>query len=254
MAGFLYFKPATTKTVTLADVREWGLGYAFASGMFSGLCIGDTPSGSKGMVFADATRLGDWQPLVQMDQQEWRKIPNSDCYVGFWKAAPPVPTDLERPQQLPGYRVAAGDHEWLIPVTARFDDSRAMFAAKLPCYVDCDDEGKWIEGEVLDVHKHLWEIGQPFRDDMMARLLGGPPADFTLDQLRDAAVGYIQANYVVGQRELTMMRGLTTESTLHGAILAANDAPTYWAWEEQQKKSASPAIVEDSITASGEAA
>lgn len=255
MAGFLYFKPNYAQLVTPKQVTDWGLGYAFTSGPSGTQCNIHTPTGGSGVVFGDTKRLGDWQPVMDMENQEWRKIPKSDCYVGYWKEARPTPEDLERPNILPGYKMQVGDYEWTVPLTARFDEKRRALVTTLPCYIDCNDDGEWIESDVLAVHEHLWEMGRIFRDDVMRRLVDdAAPIDFTLDQLRNAAVGYLQANYVVGQRELTMMRGLTNESTIHAAILAANDLPTFWEWDQQQKKSASLATAEDLTTANGEVA
>jgi hypothetical protein len=256
MSGFLYFKPDATKTVTAADVKAWGLGHAFTSDSVAGtVCNINTPTGGTGMVFADEKRLGEMTAVMQMEDQEWRKIPKSDCYVGYWKAAPPTPEDLIRPTYLPGYFVAMGDHEWVIPLTARFDETRKLIVTALPCYLECDESGNWNEGDVLDLHRHLWEIGQPFRDDVTARLLNGePPRDFTNNELGNAAVGYLQANYVVGPGELTAMHGLQKGPEIQGAIMAANDIRTFAAWADEQKKSEVQRIADGSNIASGEAA
>jgi hypothetical protein len=239
MAGFLYYKPNVSQPVTIALAREWGLGYAFTAAPSSGQCLGpDTPSGTNGMVFADGARMGDWTIRVDMAEQSWRKIPKSDCYVGYWNASPPLPEELLRPKYLTGYLTRIGSHEWIIPLTARFDDSRKLLATSLPCYVDCDDDGNWVEGDVLDVHRRLWEIGAPFRDDIMAQKLGESAArEFSDEELYSTALAYIQANYVVGQRELAMMQALTkNDSSIRSAILLANDYPTLARWAEEQKK------------------
>lgn len=254
MAGFLYYEPDFTGTVTLANVREWGLGYAFTASPNGRVCMSNTPDGRTGSVFADSARLGEWQAVMQMDEQVWRKIPKSDCYVGFWKAAPPQPSELSRPTQIPGYQVTIGDYLWDIPLTARFDDSRSMLVTSLPCYMQMDDEGRWSESDVLDIHKHLWEIGQPFRDDMMRRMVGdGEAAEFSRQELYEAAVTYLQANYVVGPAEMALMRGFVNGPAVHSAVLAANDLPTFWEWNEQQKKNPSQPIAADSTTSNGEA-
>ncbi len=255
MAGFLYFKPGCTQTVTLALVKEWGLGYAFTSGPSGCVCQQNTPNGGTGVVFADTNRLGDYSPIMDLDNQVWRKIPKSDCYVGMWKAAPPVPSDLERPKQLDGYAVPIGDYTWSVPLTAKVDESRGKLVAALPCYVECDADGNWSEGTVLDAYKRLWEVGQPYRDDVADRIMeGAEPVNFTTQELSEAATAYIQANYVVGPGELSLMNGLTNEATVQAAILAANDLRTFYHWAEQQKKSEGSAEPDGLTSASGEAA
>ncbi len=254
MSSFLYFKPDETKTVTLDDVKRWGLGYAFTGPPTGTICQTHTPNGRNGVVFADERRLGDYTVAMNLDEQEWRKIPKSECHVGYWKAAPPVPEDLVRSPSLPGYLVPMGGQEWTVPVTARFDETRKQLVTALPCYVECDTEGNWNEGDVLAVHEHLWNIGQPFRDDLMRRLVeGGEPADFTRQELFDAAVAYLQANYVVSAAELSLMRTFTTDSAVHGAILAANDYFTFERWDSEQKKSTQLETAAGSNSANGEA-
>ncbi len=254
MSGFLYFRPST-QTVTKELADEIGLGYAFSSMPTGTACAINTPSGQNGYVFADEKRLGEYTVSMDLDNQEWRKIPKSDCYVGYWKAAPPVPEDLLRTPSLPGYVVKMGDHQWIVPLTARFDDSRKMLVTALPCYLECDKDGNWNEGGVLELHRHLWEIGQPFRDDVAAQLMQGvPPRDFTNNELAGAAIGYLQANYVVGPMEMSMMRGLQQGPEIHGSIMAANDFATFARWSAEQKKSHPPMTTDGLNTSSGAAA
>jgi hypothetical protein len=254
MPGFLYFAPNCTKTVTRDDVKAWCLDYAFTATPTSVVCLSNTPTGGAGVIFADEKRLGEYTVGMNLEEQEWRKIPKSDCYVGYWKVAPPVPEDLLRTPQLPGYLVPLGGQEWTVPVTARFDETRKQLVTALPCYVQLDEQGNWNEGDVLSVHEQLWNIGQPFRDDLMRRLVeGGDPTDFTRQELFDAAVSYLQANYVVSAAELSMMKTFTTDSAVHGAILAANDYFTFERWDNEQKKSTQSEIAAGSNSANGEA-
>jgi hypothetical protein len=243
MAGFLYFSPGVNP-VTAKDFAALGVAYAFSSdSVAGGLCHNNTPTDLPGYIFADPNRLGDWQPKMDLDQQIWRKIPKSKCYVGYWEAAPPTPAELARPVQLPGYLVPIGDHDWLIPLTARFDDERKLLATELPCYVVMDDDGKWTNDAVLEAHRALWDLGAPFREDVHHRVIDNEAArDFSRQELFDAAVGYLQANYVVGAAELSLMKALTTEPAIHGAILAANDVFTFLEWGRQQKKSAAAGV------------
>jgi hypothetical protein len=255
MAGFLYFKPGHTNTITLPLVKEWGLGYAFTAKPNGTVCMQNTPNGRNGFVFGDLARLGDWQPIMQMEEQaKWKKVPGTDCYVSYWTAAPPTPEDLARPQQLPGYRITSGDHEWIVPLTARFNEAREQLVTVLPCYIDCDDNGNWIEGDVLAVHEQLWKAGAPFRADLLARILdGAAPREFTQQELYSAALGYLQANYVVGQAELVLMRGLSNDVTIHAAIQAANDMPTFLKWAEQKKNTEESSTPATSTSSSGAA-
>lgn len=255
MAGFLYFKPNITQTVTPQLVKDWGLGYAFTSSPTGGVCQQHTPNGQNGVVFADTKRLGDWQPIMDLENQEWEKSQDNDWYVGYWKAAPPTPEDLARPDQLPGYRVEIGGREWVIPLTARFDDSCQAMTTALPCSLKYSGKGSWKKGSVLKIHEQLWAIGQPFRDDFIARYVHDQPAkNFSDDEICEALFAHLHANYVVGRDELSIMDVISgNDLGVGAAIMVANDLPTIMEWS-QQKKTDKSAIAAGSNTASGEVA
>lgn len=256
MASFLYFKPGTTQTVTKKLVKEWGLDYAFTSSPNGTVCQGDTPTGTTGVVFGDTNRLGDWQPIMKMAEQEWAKSGDGDWYVGYWKAAPPTPADLARPNQLPGYAVKIGGHEWTIPLTAKFDSDSKSLITNLPCALKYSGNGSWKKGAIREIHRRLWEIGQPFRDDFIARFVHEQPArDFSDDEIGQAIAAHLHANYVVSGDELSIMEVITSgDSGVGAAIMVANDMLTIMAWAEQQKKTGDPATADGSSTSSGEAA
>jgi hypothetical protein len=254
MAGFLYYAPGKSPIRNRTAAVALGLGYAFTSDSIEGgECMGEnTPDQGSGFVFADTTRLGDKLPKIVPGEQVWRKIRGTAGYVGMYRDAPPTPDELVRPQTLKSYFVTIGDREWMVPITARFDEERELLETALPCYVVEDENGQWTNDAVLDAYRALWEVGAKFRDDYHRRYFDETAAhDFTRDELYSAAVSYLQANYVVGAAELSLMKALTNEAFIHGAILAANDLATFRQWAQQKKSTANAAATAGSASSSG---
>lgn len=266
MAGFLYFRPHETKPVTVPDLVALGLGYAFTRGVHHGLCQGDTPTRSIGCVFADPERMGDRAVKMDRPNQAWRKLPKSDLWCGYWKDAPPTPADLARAQQLPGYPVKlAGGREWLIPLVRLFDQPAGKTVSNLPCAIECDDDGNWHRASTIDQYAHLWEATTPIAEAMLAQYApreGEQPTavDVADKDIFHAIVTLLQANYVVGPGELSLMAALTSEASTHAAVMAACDWVTFLAWHDalsgggDEKKSASPSAEPGSGLSAGEAA
>ena len=254
MAGFLYFKPLHARHVTRGDLAQWHLGYAFPRGVQVGLCQANTPSGAAGTVFGDPQRLGEYGVRMDMAAQQWQKVPKSDVWVGYWREAKPQPAQLAREPQIPGYAVKLADgQEWQIPLVRRFDTLALASVSNLPCYMECDDDGNWHRGELLQEHAHLWALTQPIADALLANYVEQRENEPTDAQVFGAAVGLLQANYVVGSGELSLMRAFTNEARTHAAVSAGCDWPTFVAWAENQKKSAPQPTSDGSTTSAGEA-
>lgn len=237
MAGFLYYKPSFTGTVTLANVREWGLAYAFTASPNGTVCMNNTPDGRTGSVFADSARLGEWQAIMNMEEQVWRKSADCDWYVGYWNAAPPTPENLERPSMLAGYPITIGGMSWQVPETASFDEENESLVPALPCKLEYAGDGKWSKGDVLEVYKNLWAIGEKFREGFIAHEVRGEPLTVYSDsEIGEAAHWYLQANYVVGPDELSILEILSTgDRQVALAVMLANSYLQIRAWAEQKK-------------------
>jgi hypothetical protein len=256
MSGFLYFKPGKD-TATLDLVKEWGLGYAFSASVTRVKCVANSPTGTGGITFSDRNRMGESETKMDMPNQTWAKIPKSDVWVGYWNDAPPKPEELARPNQLPGYYVPLADEQkWLIPLVRRFDQDGSQFKSALPSYMDLDDDGNWVDGKVLDIHAHLWELTTPFADELFKANAedGYEPRNFTANELGQTITTLLQTNYVVGPGELRLMKALTNEANTKHAILFACEVPVFLEWLTDQKKS-NPQLAQDGLsTIAGEAA
>lgn len=252
MAGFLYFKPNHLNPITRADLVAWGLGYAFPRSVAAGLCNSNTPVGAPGTVFADPG--GERSAKLCVAEQTWRKLPQSDVWCGYWNDERPTPADLARTPQLPGYSVMlAGGQEWIIPLVRRFDVARRTSVSNLPTYMECDDDGNWHRGPVLDLHAHLWDVTRPIADALLAEYVEGQPPEVADGAILTAIVALLAANYRVGKGELSLIRALTNEANTHAGCMAACDWPTFMLWSEEQKKSELQPPQGDSTTSAGEA-
>jgi len=241
MAGFLYFKPNHLTPLAPADIKAWGLGYAFTGPLAHCVCQRNTPNGQPGTVFADAHRMGELAIAMDMAQQDWRPMPGGDLYVGYWRNHKPTPEDLERPTQITGYKVKlADDQQWQIPLVRRFDVSQRTTVSNLPCYMELDEQGKWQRGQVLDVHAHLWNVTEPIADALIGEYVHGRPPVVDDEKIMAAIVSLLMANYVVSAAELSLMHAFTSEANTHAAVMSACDWPTFLQWYEtdEQKKSA----------------
>lgn len=240
-SGYLYFRPKQSRPITMDDVRAWGLGYAFEASPHSCNCIANTPTGGSGMLFADKGRHEDGRVKMDMEAQEWRKMPRpgqEDIHIGFWKDHRPGPDDLRRASQLSGYRIPLADgKQWLVPTVRYFDESVGELRSNLPSYIDVDENGSPVVGQVMPLYAHLWDITAPFVEQMLSDE-GGP--DTTVEEIRQTAKVLLQANYVMDWIEIAQSQILTTEQLAHNIVAVAVDWPTYLNWRETLKKSASP--------------
>lgn len=244
MSGFLYFRPNLSRPVNLKDVKAWGLGYAFENSPQSGTCANLTPTQTAGQVFGDAARHDEGRIKMDMEAQTWRKMPRpgqDDVYIGYWKDAPPGPQDLARANQLGGYLVQLADgNQWQVPVVRMFDEASGQPRSNLPSYLDVDEDGKPIPGQVIPLYAHLWDLTAPFAEQMLSD--GGP--EVSTDDIYQAAKTLLQVNYVVDMIEIVQAHLLTTEQLAHNIVAVAVDWPTYLKWREvSKKKIPSPAIV-----------
>ncbi len=239
MAGFLYYKSGKPKDnqVTLDELDEWGLSYAFDVAPAPVPCV-QGPDGGSGFTFADESRLDGKTVGHYADKQEWRKIPGSELYIGCFKDAVPTANDLSRQSQLPGYMFPLADgKQWRIPVVRQFLEGQDKPVCALPHYLDIDDEGNEIPGQVAEVHRYLWEA----TEDYTAALVG--PERDEGDEIKvdwwDKAAILLGANYVVGKTELALARVFDTSNSPMTVCLLAIDYPVYQKRRDAQKKTSS---------------
>lgn len=252
MAGFLYFTP-TSMSPSLGKVREWGLGYAFASPPLCREVQGATPNGEKGYVFGDSKRVGDRVKLGE--GQTWRKIPGregmQEVWVGYWNDAKPTPADLARSEQLAGYALKLADgNEWQVPVVRAYDVDAGLVVPLLPTLYDLDDKGQLTKGEIAAAHRWLWDLTEPAWKAMIVE------GDMSDQAMLSIAAKLIGANYAVDVVELAaMLQVFSPQLSPCGIVALALDYTTWKEWADAKKKSLSQPPTEDGFNSvNGEAA
>lgn len=253
MAGFLYYKPGVRNNnrVTLAEVRQWGLGYAFEADPLSekdpqSREVGqNTPDKKNGFVFADESRLGGMAVGNYPEEQVWRQIHGSEIWVGFYREHPPTPTDLARARLLDGYMLPLGGGlDWQVPLVRRFDSDVVNLVDNLPAYYDLDENDKWTRGARIELYNYLWDLTEPYADSLWQSATAEEDEErevepeSEIDQF-DVAVKLLQANYHIDRTESALMH-LWSDLHQPASVLAlAVDYGTLarWLHDQNQKKS-----------------
>lgn len=242
MAGFLYYKPGMRKNdqVTLAEVNNWGLSYAFDSAPLSrDVKATREMGGQNGFVFADKSRMGGKTIALYPDEQQWRKIPGSECQVGCYLDDRPGPGDLERKLTIRGYPLEFLDgNDWTIPLIRQFNESAKNYLKSgLPVKLDVDDEGNVCDGDVIEVYRYLWDVTQPYADKYMDIADGKQEVEIEPKHILRDAVSLVGVNYFIGLGEVLLLELFPREITDLPLLvnLLSIDYPQLARWHEQKK-------------------
>lgn len=255
MAGLLYFRRGLLSQPTLADVEALGLSHAFDHQPAKRDCTGPGPSGTPGVVFADARRMGDAPIGYYPKEQTWWAVPTLDgketeIWIGWHKRMRPTPADLARVEQLPGLDVKLGDEQnWMVPTLQEWRGEGGGFCA-LPRPVTRDAAGKWGMGDVVPRYKQLWETGLKFWDVLIEGMKASTSDVFTyeFEGLHDFAVDLLAWNYAVSWMEISALELFLPHSAAR-VDEAAVDYPTFRDW--LQKKSEGPATSDGDSSSDG---
>lgn len=185
--SFLYFVPTGGH---LSEIE-----YAFDGTPNDRDVIGEGPGdGRSGKIYGDrsieVTRLGYFK-----DRQTWRKIPGTKCRVGWCNDSVPTLDETTRPHEIPGKEVDGA----LIPVSRSWNEE-GKYIVELPCYVDVNDEGEPIRGEVIERCRSAWDLSQSIFERMMSG------EDFSEAEVIKFAWQILALNYRVGPVECSVMK------------------------------------------------
>lgn len=260
MAGFLYYIEGATQDVKIADLRCFGLGYAFDSdGDFtaSGATRGPGQCG-PGIVVANMSRLGERPLGFYPDQQTWSAGAESSVQIGYYTEDPPTPEDLARRRLLDGHFVTLGDgNDWLIPIArgAGDDDGNIYWYEALPKGMTLNGDRQWVPGDVVSEYAAIWNIAQRWADAVFK--VNKPETqdgdvvrvklDFT-ENMGTAARIALSANYRVDDGEIALLNLFCDERLAYEILNATVDMPR---WEALLKKKLSRASANGSNTADG---
>lgn len=214
--AFLYFVPASQKQQAGLDE----LAYAFEATPHRRDVFGSGPGGSKGTLYASCSSFGYYP-----DRQQWTRMPNSQCWIGWEAEQPPTPDDLRRDTMLDGNRIELHDgNEWLIPATRALvsDDGEVRWKSLLPQRVAVDQDGTWVYAGVLPRLQRLYDIGTRWAEVRFSALTEAGEAVLDIDP-QDAltmAVEVLGFNYRVTLAEVSAL-GLFAETSFIGVLDAA---------------------------------
>jgi hypothetical protein len=262
MAGLLYYLPGKTRGVKVDELRAAGLAHAFDAGRetCTAVEVRGGPDKATGVVVADHRRVPPAQIGYYADKQTWRRIPKSTAWVGFYAAERPTPSDLARDALLStGYLVKLCDgQEWSIPVARGVLDGAGegpLVCSMLPESTTIDDDGQWQAGGVLPQYAELWRIAERWWDCIVQSAAkaedvegDSPQVVFEFEELNDAALVALAANYHVDRAEVALL-GLFDDRCTPAVLNALVDWPTVQAWIK--KNGAGGAVADGSPTAGG---
>jgi hypothetical protein len=253
MRCFLYFVKGSQPPF-LDQVRAWGLGYAFSSGLGTRQTAIGPKGTAAGHLFWEDSRLGETQPRLDNETQEWRIIPGrkgqQEIWIGYEREAPPQPADLERPDMLSGFLLKVADgRPWTVPVVRALDVTSGDPVCLLPTFTDLDEEGRRVPGAVKETYKWLWELTERAWQAMLAG------DDVPEDELLPVVAGIFQANYFVDAIELHLMNVFDQQTFTPASIIAlAIDFQTFLGWSNSQKKTNPDSTDDGCTTTAGNAA
>lgn len=244
MACFLYYIESAKVDVKIADLRQFGLGYAFDGDRdFSPVGCSRGPGDSgQGIVVADTNRLRPRALGFYPDNQRWMRIPKSGVWIGIYSADRPAPADLQRAEMLDGHFVRLEDgNDWLIPVARGVGeiDGRLVPFDKLPHAIGVDDDGNWIRDGAISKYEHLWALALRWWDEIQRGLDGEAIGDgakvvvsMEFNDIADGAVEALTTNYRLHKAEVSML-SLLSDRVMYQVMHALVDMPTIEAFAKK---------------------
>lgn len=237
MAGFLYLLPTGQAGLVREDAVAAGLGYAFEKEGIATCTVtaGKGPGGVGGVLLADEKRLSGQRVGLDLQRQQWNRIPGSEAWCGFFTDAPPVPAELAREKMINGQFVELGDgHDWLIPVARGLQETAGTVSGfnALPQGRELNGDGKWKAGGVIERYRPLWAVAERVWDELTSGASDKEDSDrdaMDYQQTTEAVVTVLATNYCVGPAEVSML-GLLSDENVNECLRALIDWATWIEW------------------------
>ena len=174
------------------------------------------------------------------------RIPNPDCFVGFYSDSTPTPEELLRKDALGGHAVRLGDgNDWIIPVArgAAEESGELRYFAKVPRRLDMDENGAWISGGIAPRFAELWGVACKFWDAFtgagVEKTADGVAVRMEFNDLVDGAVMALATNYRLRATEAALL-GLLDEENCGAILRAVIDWPTVESFLQKKTQQAEP--------------
>lgn len=230
MGAFGYFVEGAKAPVTREQIAAWGLAHAFDGVPNHTNSAG--PNGTTGVLLWDVARLDPYQPVYDPELQSWHKAPakfapQQPWYVGHYKGQLPTAADLVRDELVEGLPLELAGQQWVVPVV-RSTLVGGESWHPLPCYLDFDEEGEPVRGDVVDEHAWLLECVAEFWDAWLAayEAMAEGASTFSMALPRStpaSAARLLSANYRIGPVEAGRLRLFRTDGDVAHLMQIACD-------------------------------
>lgn len=240
--SFIYYVPGTDNNSV--DIKALGLACAFDRGPSKGMNHKGFDGETSGALLMERESMPSARLTLQPDEQVWKKLKN--YYVGYWKDLVPTEESLRRRTRLAGSNVTLGNEAWQVPVAISFEEYNGdvVTASQLSRYVDCDEDGQPVLGQVE-------EQFAPLLDEATRWLEASSDPDFEYTQadLFCSAARVMSFNYRMCLPEMAILQ-LLTNGTAVEIMDACIDKPTLDMLLSQKKTT--PTTADETTTSDGE--
>ncbi|MFA7254127.1 MAG: hypothetical protein WC107_06270 [Patescibacteria group bacterium] len=257
MAGFLYYIPGKTDAITRDEIVAAGLAYALGPEVRK-VTVLRGPDGCQGVVVVDPQSVAGERTAYRQSEQQWRKSPHGDAWVGMYADSRPVPEILAREKQIDGHLVALLDgNPWLVPVARGWteEDGELRWYHTLPRRSELAADGSWCPGRVVERLAPLWSVAQRW---LVATVGAANEVDsdtrivsFDFSGVHRAAVDVLKENYRIGEAEASML-GVLSKEACREILDALVDRPTMERWLKKKRQTTTTLV--GSTTVDGSAA
>ncbi len=203
---FLYYYPRPFE----ADQVKAAIGYAIDGKTNRQRDVQHGPAGEPaGRLFADQSFDAERFKL-DIENQYWRRIPNTLAWVGMYRGDKLEPSLLQRAELVDGMGVTLADgSSWQVAYARRFvdlDGGNIIAYSPLPRTLELNDEGKWTQTKIATRFRRLAELADKYYQAAMdAAMETDGKAEvvrFEFLEVDELAIAGLQANYRIGAAEL----------------------------------------------------
>ncbi len=244
MSAFLYFIENRSKPcASRGDLESLGLSHAFEGGAPYHGPVSLGPSGESGYLLCNDSMLSDLDLLPQYEKetQTWKRRPDG-VWVGMYTHSPPTAIGLERGALIDGERIALNGQSWQVPRVLATLAGGAR-STPLPSYLDTDESGEVVPGEVIEKHRWLLDAVTPWFDEWVSQYEeaiseGKEKWYFNYkqgDMAREASK-VLSANYYVGLEEMILLKAFTTDRGPYEVMDAAADCEMYESFASKKNR------------------
>lgn len=123
------------------------------------------PEGKRGRLLFNPRKKHPVAKLCcNLDAQTWRKMVDSDYWIGYWNDDPPKPEELEKETLIDYNEVKLYGGTWKVPIARGFQEERMAFDIALPRTIDVNEAGDWCKGPVVKRFRHISDAAQKWFD------------------------------------------------------------------------------------------